>query len=268
MLMNVSKIWECKGIDVFLRMQNFGRKILGFIALSLLLGTGAAAQQTAVDASSTLLSGDKAFEEGRYTEAMEDYEQVYAQGQYSEAMLYRLAYMHENLRNYPEGIYYLKKAAQEYGDKGTDAKIRQLMQRQGSTRFFTGDNWNQYLGFFRSWGWAFYLAFGLALAALSAHYLLPNKRRPSWRQLSAVAAWTVFLAAGALLFHRNFMAPKRAVLMEETAFYEEPGFASAYRMGAFSLGETVDIEGTSDIWLQVSAGGREWWVPKWVVREL
>jgi hypothetical protein len=216
----------------------------------------------------TLESGDKAFEAGQFTQALDVYEALYAKGKFSEQMLYRLAYMHENLRDYPQAIYYLKKAAQEFGEKETNIKIRQLMQRQGSTRFFSPDGWNGYLSFFRAWGWTVFVAFGLAIVGLGLHYWLPNRRMRAWRQLAVVAAWAVLFLAGGILFHRSFLVPNRAVLMEETAYYSEPGFSAQSRLNAFSLGETLNIDARHDVWVQVSAGGRQWWVPNWVVREL
>jgi hypothetical protein len=73
---------------------------------------------------------------------------------------------------------------------------------------------------------------------------------------------------GLVLFHRNYMVPSRAVLMERTAFYEEPAFGSRYRTQSFSLGETFDITDRQDIWIEVTAGGKACWVPNWVVRSL
>jgi hypothetical protein len=58
------------------------------------------------------------------------------------------------------------------------------------------------------------------------------------------------------------------VILQTTAFYEAPGFSADHRLNEFSLGETVDIDGQHDIWLQVSAGGKQYWVPNWVVRTL
>lgn len=226
------------------------------------------AQSAATDATTSFESGNKAFDDGQFTLALKIYENVYSQGKFSETMLYRLAFMYENLREYPAAIYYLKKAAQEYGEQNSDAKIRQLIQRQGSTRFFTGDPWNTYLTFFRSWGWLIYLAFGLAIAGLAGHYLLPNRKQPTWRQLAMVGAWALLLLSSLVLFHRSYLVPQRAVLMETTAFYAAPGFSAAHQLNTFSLGETVDIDAHNDIWIQVSAGGKQWWVPNWVVREL
>jgi hypothetical protein len=267
-LMNVPKFGNAK-INSFFGMQH---QLKTFFLVSLLfLGVSAPklkAQDAATAVASSLESGDKAFEAGQFTQAMKIYEEVYGEGKFSEKMLYRLAFMHENLRGYPQAIYYLKKAAQEFGDKGSEGKIRQLMQRQGSTRFFTGDGLNDYLSFYRSWSWLFYGVFGLCILGLGVHYWMPSKNIQAWRQLAVVGVWAIFFLVGAVIFHRSFLIPKRAVLMENTAFYTEPGFSANHRLNAFSLGETLDIDDRKDVWLQVSAAGRQWWVPKWTVKEL
>ncbi|MBP6640165.1 MAG: hypothetical protein KA293_07705, partial [Bacteroidia bacterium] len=177
------------------------------------------AQASSDGALNNLESGDKAFEAGQFTQALKLYEDVYSQGKFSEKMLYRLAYMHENLRAYPQAIYYLKKAAQEFGDKGTEGKIRQLMQRQGSNRFFTGDGWNDYLSFYRNWSWLFFGVFGACILGLGVHYWMPNNNMAAWRQLAVVGVWAILFLSGAVIFHRSFLMPQRAVLMENTAFY-------------------------------------------------
>ncbi len=268
LLMNVPKFGNAK-INTFSGMQHQFTTI--FLLMLLISGgwsTKLNAQASSDGALNNLESGDKAFEAGQFTQALKLYEDVYSQGKFSEKMLYRLAYMHENLRAYPQAIYYLKKAAQEFGDKGTEGKIRQLMQRQGSNRFFTGDGWNDYLSFYRNWSWLFFGVFGACILGLGVHYWMPNNNMAAWRQLAVVGVWAILFLSGAVIFHRSFLMPQRAVLMENTAFYAEPGFSSNHRLNAFSLGETLDIDDRNDVWLQVSAAGRQWWVPKWVVREL
>ena len=266
--MNVRFKREHKDME-FLRMAKRFFTFFSFFSL-FLFGTGsiALADMDYFDPASAFESGNKAFEAAKYTEAMTLYEKVYASGKFSENMLYRLAYMHENLRQYPEAIYYLKKAGQEYGDKNSEAKVRQLMQRQGGTRFFSGDGWNGYLSFFRDWKWLFYGLFFAAIIGIGLHYILPRTGVPIWRSIGVGVAWTVFGILTIYFLHRSTMVPQRAILMEETSFYSGPGFSAASRPKAFSLGETLDITDREDVWVQVAAGGRAWWVPNWVVKEL
>lgn len=249
-------------------MQRYSTIFLLIAVLTVAFCAPSLAQSASSNATTDLESGNKAFDAGQFTQAMTLYENVYASGNFSESMLYRLAFMHENLRNYPQAIYYLKKAAQEYGERDSEPKIRQLMQRQGSTRFFSGDTWNGYLTLFRTWAWLIYSVFGVSILGIAAHHLLPNRKRTTSRTLVGVSAWSLMAITAFILFHRSFMVPERAVILETTAFYDAPGFSADHRLNEFSLGETVDIDGQRDIWLQVSAGGKQYWVPNWVVRTL
>jgi tetratricopeptide (TPR) repeat protein len=266
--MNVPQKWECKDKEILAMAKKITVIFLGLCCVFFTSGSRLMAEGGGASYETTLLSGDKAFESGQFTEAMRAYETLFSEGKFSEKMLYRMAFIHENLREYPEAIYYLKKAAQEFGEKNSDAKVRQLMQRQGSTHFFAGDSWNGYLSFFRKWGFVAYIVLGLSIAGLAAHYFLPRKKMPAWRQLGVVGCYALFVLMTLVLVHRNFFVPSRAVLMERTAFYEAPAFSSNYRTQAFSLGETFDITDRQDIWIEVSAGGRSCWVPNWVVKAL
>jgi hypothetical protein len=193
---------------------------------------------------------------------------VYAIGKYSEAMLYRMAYMHEQLQHYPLAIYFLKKAAKEYGNAAIDAKVKQLMQLQGSERFFPSSSWNTYLHFFRQWGWLFWSLFGLSIAAIVAHMFVMPGKGLAWRKGAVSIAWTLAILLGVGLAHRSFFVPELAVVTQTTAFYDFPGYAGKPTLNAFSLGETVSVEDQEDIWLLVQAGDKAFWVPKTVLRPL
>ena len=266
--MNVPVKRERKDRENLRMAKRFSTFFSFFLIIFFTFNSNAIASEGNPDLASTFESGNKAFEEGKYTQAMSDYEKVYASGKFSENMLYRMAFMYENLRQYPEAIYYLKKAGQEFGDKNSEAKVRQLMQKQGSTRFFSGDGWNGYLSFFRTWKWLFYGLFLASILGIGAHYLLPRKKIPLWRSVGIGFVWTIFFSLILLFSHRSLLVPQRAVLMQETSFYQAPAFSSATRLNAFSLGETLEITDRNDIWTEVAAGGRVWWVPYWVIREL
>jgi tetratricopeptide (TPR) repeat protein len=215
-----------------------------------------------------LAEADAAFQAQAYTEAMEAYENIYADGFYNEAMLYRLSFMHENLKAYPQAIYYLKKAAMEYGNPTIDGKVKQLMQLQGSDRFYPSSAWNTYRLFFKRWGFVVWGLFGLAIAAILAHSFLPGAKDMVWRKGAAAGAWSVAVLLAVVLFHRSFLVPEIGVLTEQTAFYDFPGYAAQAKLHALSIGETVTIQDREDIWVEVAAGDKVFWVPERSVRTL
>ena len=158
--------------------------------------------------------------------------------------------------------------AQEYGNPAVDAKVKQLMQLQGSDRFFPTSAWNTYLLFFKRWGFLLWILFGLSIAAISVHLILPHRLFEQLRKGVATVAWTLIILLGAALFHRSFMVPELGVVTEPTAFYDMPAFASKAIPKALSIGETVTLTDAQDIWFEVEAGDNRYWVPKNVIRKL
>jgi tetratricopeptide (TPR) repeat protein len=220
------------------------------------------------NAADQLSQADQSFEKQEYTQAMEQYKALYAEGYFTERMLYRMAFMYENLKNYPEAIFYLKKASLEYGNVDSDAKIRQMMQTNGSSRIFSSDGWDSYFLFFNRYGLIFWIAFGLLAAGLAASLLIPARKPNSLRIVAKVSGWTLFSILGIFFIHHLFFTPHRAVIISKTSYYDFPGYAGNSMPNIFSQGETVEVTDHQDIWARVAAGGREFWVPSRVLRDL
>jgi hypothetical protein len=142
------------------------------------------------------------------------------------------------------------------------------MQLQGSDRFYPSSAWNVYLLFFKRWGWLVWGLFGLAIAAIIAHLLLPGTKDAVWRKGAMAGAWCVAVLLTVVLFHRTFMVPEIGVLMGKTAFYDFPSYAATAVPNALSIGETVTIQDRHDIWVEVAAGDKVYWVPQRSVRPL
>lgn len=215
-----------------------------------------------------LAAANALFEEDDFTAAQDQYRALFEEGFYSEEMLYRMAFIYEKLENYPEAIYFLRKAAKEYGPKDTEEKVRGLLRSQRVTRMFSGGAWDQYFSFYRSWGWIVWTGFGLSALLLLGLILLPKERSFKGR---TGATWSLALLAvvfTALVFHRTFLVPERAVIISETSYYSLPSYGAERTADALSPGETVFIEKNRDIWCRISAGRRSYWVPKMALREL
>ena len=244
------------------------KKLYAFFGIISALFIFPASKILAADQESIVSQADALFGKQQFTESLNLYESLYSEGKYSEAMLYRMAYMQEQLKNYPMAIYFLKKASKEFGNPAIDAKVKQLMQLQGSERFFPSSTWDTYLKFFRQWGWLFWGLFALSIAAIVADLFLKAGKGLVWRKGLVSGAWTLGILLGAVLAHRSFFVPQLAVVTQNTAFYDFPGFAGNAVPKAFSLGETVSILDHEDIWVLVAAGDKEYWVPERVIKQL
>lgn len=225
-------------------------------------------QAQVVDNPNDLDRANKLFESEKYSEALPIYEQLYAEGIYTERMLYRLSYMHETLKNYPDAIFYLKKIRQEYGGAAVENKVKQLLQANGATKFYSASGWDSYIQFFADYS---LLIWGLTLISalwLVFHFVTAKSGLPSWRKLTFAIALLPFIAGSTLLILRGYVLPDRAVMVGKTAFYSFPSYAANHSATALPMGETVNITGQEDIWLEVKVGDEVYWVPEWSVRRL
>jgi hypothetical protein len=240
--------------------------IIFFVALACL--SSVPGRIPAQDSSVLLQSAEEAFAQNRFVEAFESYQKLYESGSYTEQMLYRMAYIMEETKSYPMAIYYLKKAALEFGNKGVDGKVKQVMQLQGSDRFFPSSAWNVYFKFFRDWGWLIWTLFATSILVVLVDVIWDRNRGASWRRAGVAGAWTIAILLSVALAHRSFAVPKLAVLIDQTGFYDHPGYAGKQIPKAFSLGETFQIHDEIDVWSQVQAGDKVFWVPTRCIKPL
>lgn len=246
------------------------RIIFSFLAIFFWLnGLGFADSEVQVaDNPASLEKANQLFESEKYSEALPLYEKIYQEGTYTERMLYRLSFMHENLKNYPEAIYYLKKIKMEYGGPAVENKVKQLLQANGATKFYSASGWDSYIQFFSQYAIIIWSLTLVAAAFLLYHFITLKAGLPTWRRTAFAIVLLPFLAGATLLVLRGFFLPDRAVLVEPTAFYAFPSYAASHDGTSLPIGETVNITGESDIWYEVQAGDETYWVPQWSVRRL
>ena len=237
---------------------------LGFWAALPFQGKSEAGEST----QNLLEKADKAYAAGKFDKALQHYDAVYAEDQFTEKMLYQMASIHERKGEYGWAVYYLKKVGQEYGNELLEDKIRELMLDAGSSRTFSSSGYVTFYRLFKSWGTLFWILFFLAALLLAADFLLKSEEKPLWRQIGSGGLWFLFAALLCLHTYNLFYTPDRAVLVAPTSFYQDPGYGADHRSNVFGQGETLNIRGQRDIWLEVEAGGESWWVPKWTLKRL
>ncbi len=242
-------------------MSNKLPKIFAFCVFCLFL------KVYAQPATEGLLAEAQAFFEARqYDRAMQAYEKLYATGYFDEQMLYQMAFACEHLETMPQSIYYLRKAQWEYGNSLTDAKVAQLVQEMGATRFAIATEWSAYHAWIhRNYAWLLLLtAVLLGLAVV----LFIGGRGNSRRLLGGIGAATAAMLLALLLVEHSFIAPRQGVIIRNTSFYEQPAYTANSREIPISPGTLVDIKSRHDIWYHVAVGHYECWVPEFALMQL
>lgn len=214
---------------------------------------------------SLLAEANALFEDGAYENAADLYENIYAGGYFDEQMLYHMAFACEHLGKVPESIYYLRKAQWEYGNSLTNAKVAQLVQEIGASRFVIATEWSSYRAFIhRSYGWWLLLIavlLGLAFAMLW-------RSRNSKGLIAGIAISSMGLFVALLLVEHSFISPDQGVIIRDTSFYEQPAYTANSREIPISPGTLVYIKSRHDIWYHVAVGHYDCWVPSFAVLQL
>lgn len=205
------------------------------------------------------------FDYERYPEAIQVYEALLGQNYFQADMLYRLAFMHEQLQDYPQSIYYLRKLQWEIGGTHLEAKIEQLMDKGSRGRLSAGEAWSSYaIWIHHHEHWLISLMLlGTILAAGS--FLLPSRL---WRITLGLSLSSLVIGLSTIWLTQQLDLDKKAVVMQKSAYYDLPGYAATYRTLPISPGATVSILEEQDIWCHISMGQFQTWVPKFVIKEI
>lgn len=230
-------------------MQSSVLKIAVFVTLLACTGPGPATAQTS---SYRLYTADSLFLGRQFTQSLQHYEAVLANGEYTPAMLLRMAYINEGLDRPGKTLYYLSMYHQSTGDRAVLRKMEELARKYNLTGYTVTD-----ADRFLSWYLESreYVSIGLAalcllLLAVAFRIRYRSHRRP----IGTFVTLTVFLVI--LLAHLNIGDNlHRGIIAEANTFImtgPSPGADVVERIGE---GHRLDVVGKKDVWLKVRWNG-------------
>lgn len=236
-------------------MSNFKTKKIIFFLIFLPFQVGIAAISQEGDSLNSRANLD--FLYGNYASAVQSYSQLIESGNLDEINFYRLAYLHEQLKEYPESIFYLRKLYWQSGDLLVRDKIASLLEQE--TRSIPeGDpssDWTTFTLHHRWW----IIGGIMTLLALALGGLFIKK----WKGrtvFSVVASGISVVMAFVLLLSWQLSKP-RAVIVLPTYFYEAPSYGATQLSLPLSAGSTIILRDTQDIWQEIEVNQVRAWVP-------
>jgi|SRR5690606_11128257 uncharacterized protein YgiM (DUF1202 family) len=223
------------------------------IAVLVTLLAGAAHTQSAAQTSSyRLYTADSLFRNRQFTQSLQHYEAVLANGEYTPAMLLKMAYINEGLDRPGKTLYYLSMYHQITGDQAVMRKMEELARKYNLTGYTVTDA-DRLL----SWYLESREYISMTLAALCVLLLAIAFRirfRKHQRPVGTFVTLTVFLAI--LLVHLNAGDKlQRGIIAESNTFImtgPSPGAEVVERVGE---GHRLDVVGKKDVWLKVKWNG-------------
>ena len=212
-----------------------------------------------------LKEGDRDFDYGLYEQAKSSYTQVFENGYMSPTLLYRLAYIHEQLEEYPESIFYLRKLEWETGDPMTANKIRNILTTHNTGWIMSGENHSPYrLGVQRLLPWI-WIGFASSMILAIIGIFLIKKRGIN---ITGLFLGIVSLILSLILLEHYILRKEKAVLITPTLFYESPGYTAPRTQLPIPLGTTLSIEEQSDVWYKIHTDRYTYWVPSDKLKKL
>lgn len=245
-------------------MSNILRPFFCLLCFLLFLPSTHASLSSA-QADSITQRAEYLFRYEKFGEGISSYETLYAEGIWTELSLYRMAFMHEQQGNFAQAIYYLRKVQWEYGGENIDAKIAQLLQKFRQERQPLGNMWtlsqqivHRYLGTFS----IILLISSLIVSVLTLVIKIRIARAIGLMLSSALLIFCLMTLAN------HSLVPSKAVIVQESSFFSQPGYAAETVLLPIGPGTMVDILNQQDIWTEIQTARFVAWVPSFVLKEI
>lgn len=202
-------------------------------------------------------TGDSLFVAKKYTEAMEVYSELHENGQGSSAMLLKMAFIQEGLRDHVKALYYLNGYYKLTHDKSVLHKMQELADEHGLSGYEVEDkhffvtNLNRYQQ---------EIQLGLAVACLVLVIVAFRGKRKNQMPVG-VPIVQVVLLVGLFVVSNDVVKVNRAIVNEPTLLMTGPS-AAAEVFESIDEGHQVEILEESDVWAKVRWEEEEVYVRK------
>lgn len=196
-----------------------------------------------------LKQADSLFSQQRYVQAFEKYEQLlYENNVASPAMLLRMAYIKEGLKQVDEALYFLNMYYLSTMDKKALQKMEELAETNNLSGFDAGD-----LEYFLSYYYSYYqeiIWLLVALTFLCFSLLVYRKRQGVQRPVLGGVFFIIFI--GLLYYQVNYgKTYNKGIIIIEDVYVMSGPSAGAKVIDIVSAGHRVNVLGQEDVWTKI-----------------
>lgn len=209
--------------------------------------------------------GDALFTQKKYTESLDQYEEVLRAGVASPQMLLKMAFIKEGLGEYPEALFYLTEYYQLTNNRQVLTKINEIATKQGLEGYNVTD-----VDHFRAWYYTYadLVVIGL-MAVLLLLFVLQAVKLWRKKQLSvATATWQVVFAVLLGLLVNLPLSSTEAIIIDPSTFLMKGPSAGAPMMEIVSQGHKVKVLDEGEVWTKIQWKESEVYVRSSSIRRL
>ena len=209
-------------------------------------------------AQNPLSKADSLFKARQYTQSFDLYQQYYQSGNYSPAMLLKMAYIQEGLGHVSQSIYYLQLYYQASADEQALRKIEELAAKNKLEGYASDSDQTFIRGLVDQFSIqvsGVLLATIVFLFSIIIYQKKKSKDRPLW------AGLLLLFFLGLLFLQTNLLKETTRGIVSETATYLMSGpSAGASVVAIIGEGHQLKIKGKKDVWVRVEWADKEVYV--------
>ena len=201
--------------------------------------------------------GDSLFSLKKYTEAIEIYQDLFDRGDASSAMILKMAFIQEGLKNHVQALYFLQKYYQLTSDKSVLYKMEELAIEQSLSGYTVGD-----FHFFLTTLNQFRVKIQLALFVTSfVLVIIIFYSGRKGRIPIGLPVIQVIVLTGLLWISNDWEKSSQAIVKEGTVLMRGPSAAAEIRERIIP-GHLVQILEETDVWFRILWKDEEAYVRK------
>jgi hypothetical protein len=205
----------------------------------------------------SLTKADSLFAQKRYTQSLDIYRTLFDNGNYTPAMLLKMAYVEEGLNHVSLAVYYLNLYYLATYDKSVLTKLNELAEKNKLEGFATTDtDWALSL-FYKNQNAIILSSFIVSLFFI----ILFIVQRLRFKQ-HAWGTWAVCCAFSlvTLVALYSGTTSSYAIVGRNNSYLMEGPSAGASVLSILRDGHRVEITGKNDVWVKVKVGEKEGYI--------
>ncbi len=196
---------------------------------------------------------DSLFAQQKYTEAFQVYEGIFLQGNYSESMLLKMAFIKDGLGNYVDALYYLDLYYKNSADKSVVGKIEEISSEKNLAGYSYNDS-HFFMALLNKYRGQLQLLL-VAIAIFLTVYIF-KKRQLNEKPITA-SVFQLLTLSGLLLITNNSYDTTYGIISQNSTLLRNGPSAGAEPVEMIDKGHKVTVITRSDVWTKINWQGEE-----------
>lgn len=198
-------------------------------------------------APASLATADSLYEARRYTQALNHFQQIFDENQYTPAMLLKMAYIHEGLGNIAKTQYFLNLYFLATNDDSVLTKMEELADSHQLEGYALSDEKRLWLFLKNNASTLSLILIGFMV--LSMALTVYGKRQQQKGYLGY--GLLLLMALALVVLHQQVKETDTAIVLNENTYLMDGPSAGADVAEVVDAGHRVEVLGKKDVWIKI-----------------